>query len=858
MMQAGIPPPYRQPPVPLGSSEFNEPQLPGAVTEGYAQESLRAYSTKFPTDRSVVVNTSDKIAEVGRIQSYPPQGSRYQGGHGYPDQNGYSDAVPTAKVVWTDEQKLVSRPEQGIQLNQLNGGHPSHQQNYVHMARGADYGVVYPRGLQPHYGLMTVENAPFQGYGSPNQPTQPNQPYHIQQTHSPYYTVGEIQQAHTGRNSGDATPNSTLGRELIRDTCSRMYQQSRLPTSPELQRAAATSLSPLQHQGNVMNNNQPPLELKSNSEDKKGKILTKAYHQLKDVLAGKFIKNSSESSDPPDNENERNIGNEQRSLNNVGSSNPAFELDTNRQDFSSHEFYGQKPVYAMSSPRIARPPYVSYPSTQSNIAQQSPKLPPRPLQPVTQPQQVIGEHTGHVSGTSLSDGERKAGQSGHTSDSGIQNQWQKDLHNLSQESDLARHPSLIELSKSIVDQSSDWVDMTNDQSALDTSGHASDLANRTREGINGTPPLPPLDESPANSPKPVRIFDTSGNNPRPDLLEPSQTGMKTGPPVLPKPNAVPVLPMKKNKPKSLVAPRMGTGLTSNGRTKNSKHSKKSIGISQVHGINSILRIDESLDPLSSTTGHEFDVESILQGDSTLNSTMTQSEDDLSTVGGQPDIDPLMIRKQLEGLETMYFEVMKMLNDKKLPGGSLLKSQQRKLNGSLSSIPSSVSSRPIYRDKRKYEDRLRSRDSKSINKRFQRLESHVVTLARSVAHLSSEMRTQHLVIKEVENLRQEMSQLRVGRPMGQTAVRGTHEYDLWNERVKKLTNFFGDEPPLLRIFLRKLGYEKYASLFEEEKVGLIELPYLTEDRLLNMGIPLGPRLRIMQEARAPSKPELYIL
>lgn len=26
------------------------------------------------------------------------------------------------------------------------------------------------------------------------------------------------------------------------------------------------------------------------------------------------------------------------------------------------------------------------------------------------------------------------------------------------------------------------------------------------------------------------------------------------------------------------------------------------------------------------------------------------------------------------------------------------------------------------------------------------------------------------------------------------------------RVKKLTQFFGDEPPLVRIFLRKLGYE----------------------------------------------------
>jgi hypothetical protein len=37
-------------------------------------------------------------------------------------------------------------------------------------------------------------------------------------------------------------------------------------------------------------------------------------------------------------------------------------------------------------------------------------------------------------------------------------------------------------------------------------------------------------------------------------------------------------------------------------------------------------------------------------------------------------------------------------------------------------------------------------AQGINKRFQRLESHVVTLARSVAHLSSEMRTQHLMIQ----------------------------------------------------------------------------------------------------------------
>ena len=47
--------------------------------------------------------------------------------------------------------------------------------------------------------------------------------------------------------------------------------------------------------------------------------------------------------------------------------------------------------------------------------------------------------------------------------------------------------------------------------------------------------------------------------------------------------------------------------------------------------------------------------------------------------------------------------------------------------------------------------------KGYNKRFQRLESHVVTLARSVAHLSSEMRNLQVVIQEVDSLRAEMQQ-----------------------------------------------------------------------------------------------------
>lgn len=103
----------------------------------------------------------------------------------------------------------------------------------------------------------------------------------------------------------------------------------------------------------------------------------------------------------------------------------------------------------------------------------------------------------------------------------------------------------------------------------------------------------------------------------------------------------------------------------------------------------------------------------------------------------------------------------------------------------------------------------------INKRFQRLESHVVTLARSVAHLSSEMRTQHLMIQEMEVIRNELSALRT--QMNMLSVRSQsvpRVYQSLNAeqtnssptKVKKLTKFFGDEPPLLRLFLKKLGYE----------------------------------------------------
>lgn len=49
--------------------------------------------------------------------------------------------------------------------------------------------------------------------------------------------------------------------------------------------------------------------------------------------------------------------------------------------------------------------------------------------------------------------------------------------------------------------------------------------------------------------------------------------------------------------------------------------------------------------------------------------------------------------------------------------------------------------------------------RAINRRFQRLESHVVTLARSVAHLSSELRSHNSMVNELESLRKEVREMK---------------------------------------------------------------------------------------------------
>ena len=65
--------------------------------------------------------------------------------------------------------------------------------------------------------------------------------------------------------------------------------------------------------------------------------------------------------------------------------------------------------------------------------------------------------------------------------------------------------------------------------------------------------------------------------------------------------------------------------------------------------------------------------------------------------------------------------------------------------------------------------------------------------------------------------------------------------------EKMTLLFGSKTIISP--QQNLGYEKYASAFEDAKIGLLELPYLPEERVEQLGVPMGPRMRILQEAKA---------
>lgn len=232
-----------------------------------------------------------------------------------------------------------------------------------------------------------------------------------------------------------------------------------------------------------------------------------------------------------------------------------------------------------------------------------------------------------------------------------------------------------------------------------------------------------------------------------------------------------------------------------------------------------------------------------------------------------DMDKM--KNKMDNLEGMYQDIMKVLGVDRETVTTVMNRAPRR-RWSIGSSDTSSLRRPVKKGRgsstttnmggHHRHHHYSHRDIKALNRRFQRLESHVVTLARSVAHLSSELRSHSSMSHELEALRKEIREVKEIRQSAAQRTPMLHELNdldrfrgwvpsLTNpKRVNKLTKFFGQEPPLLQLFLKKLGYEKYSGNFENEHIGMIELPYMTEDRLERIGVPMGPRLRILQEAQ----------
>ena len=57
---------------------------------------------------------------------------------------------------------------------------------------------------------------------------------------------------------------------------------------------------------------------------------------------------------------------------------------------------------------------------------------------------------------------------------------------------------------------------------------------------------------------------------------------------------------------------------------------------------------------------------------------------------------------------------------------------------------------------------------------------------------------------------------------------------------------------VRQWLKELQLERYTEVFEAEKVDVESLSYIKEDNLEKLGIPLGPRLKILAAVSTQSE------
>ncbi|KAK3594998.1 hypothetical protein CHS0354_003722 [Potamilus streckersoni] len=391
-----------------------------------------------------------------------------------------------------------------------------------------------------------------------------------------------------------------------------------------------------------------------------------------------------------------------------------------------------------------------------------------------------------------------------------------------------------------------------DNSQLDVQEHSIfdyEASHSESSSRSVTPPLPPL--SPTNTP-PDSLLSSPNMSPKlPHSLSVTNIAIDKAPDLLPfstrpdnrKIQVSSELQFRMDRPERTIVKHSHPHISNNSHIPNMK-----MGGVNIKGANAVDRHESD-----NRSDLSFDIDDTVL---TVDSQETEQNQMHETALSAREAEN--VKEQLVRLENMYHDLLKSVGNERDPGAHGLRTRR----WSICSSDTSSIRRVSKQSKPRHSYHRQSREFKNINKRFQRLESHVVTLARSVAHLSSEMKTHNEMVNAMENLKKEVGEIKEGQQSYAQRTRSTRfdptdDFERFRgwvpsltnpKRVNKLTKFFGQEPPLLKIFLTKLGYEKYAVNFETEHIGMIELPYMTEERLEKIGIPMGPRLRILQEAQ----------
>ncbi|XP_067895476.1 uncharacterized protein [Heterodontus francisci] len=194
-----------------------------------------------------------------------------------------------------------------------------------------------------------------------------------------------------------------------------------------------------------------------------------------------------------------------------------------------------------------------------------------------------------------------------------------------------------------------------------------------------------------------------------------------------------------------------------------------------------------------------------------------------------------IRQHLQSLEADYRELVTLLSRDSRTGPAHRKLMHKQKGQS-----------PVKNGKLLAQLTLqRQKDICTVQRRFGHLEAHILLLTRNIAQLADAIGSQTSLLQKMHSMQQEIqkTQHAYNNVAGDSDRLSTRQNP---SSISELSQYCGERPSMMTIFLKKLGYEQYVAHFENAGIGLMELPYLNEERLAQLGIPLGPRLRILHE------------